>query len=781
MKCLSSIAFAAAAVLLFVMGQTALAAKPDVVVRDHNGRPTIFIDGVPTAAPSYSSTITARKQSFDKSMPYFYKHGSMNVYFISPAVRRWYDTRFWVGDKIDPTGSLADNKPPYDYDLDQMAADIIKNDPDAWIIVRLFIFPSGEWQENHRQEYFISENGDMGEVPSLASDLYWETSARFCNALITYVESRPWADRVIGYANYWINEGAHEPVAHGWLYDHNPVMIGRWREFLRAKYGNVNALRAAWGDSTLSFDRVDVPRDPILGTVPEVTNILYWQDRRSNQQMRDYLLLQKELFHQRVKQVCGASADASGRNVLMLHDFFKQTMLGWNLWGFFDYGTAEGVSWSPAYPELMAGSGSMGVAPLIGTTKGLDGIITPHDYQARGIGGVYEPEGIVDTTILRGLYFYSEMDTRTYLGSQKKDIAVARNDKEFSAIMWRNVAGGITRGFNSYWMDLSGGHDWFAGDSIQEIIDRQAAVMDQSLEWRHDTVPGIAMILDDTAVLETNGTGNYMNEAIMWEQKMGIARCGVPHNIYMFEDLKLDNFPRHRVYYFPNLFRVDEERMAILREKVFRDGAVVVWGPGSGISDGETIDAAHASQLTGFSFETIKANTPRRIIVTDFDHPITAGLSAATILGGPLPYGPVILPTDGLVLGEAWVKGGFNYTGMALKEFGKGAASSPEGINSRGAGDYAALFMTAVNLPAPLWRNIARYAGANVYCETDDVLMADTSVVALHSVQSGKKRIALPGKYTVTDLVTGKRVARSTNAIEFTIDAPQTAVFLLER
>ena len=36
------------------------------------------------------------------------------------------------------------------------------------------------------------------------------------------------------------------------------------------------------------------------------------------------------------------------------------------------------------------------------------------------------------------------------------------------------------------------------------------------------------MILDDHAVLETNGAGNYHNEAVMWEQRMGLARCGVP-------------------------------------------------------------------------------------------------------------------------------------------------------------------------------------------------------------------------------------------------------------
>ena len=202
-----------------------------------------------------------------------------------------------------------------------------------------------------------------------------------------------------------------------------------------------------------------------------------------------------------------------------------------------------------------------------------------------------------------------------------------------------------------------------------------------------------------------------------------MARCGVPHRIYLFEDLELDQFPPHRVFYFPNLFRVDEKRLELLRQKVLRDGHVVVWGPGSGISDGEQIGAEPATWLTGFEFEILPANAPRRVLISNFEHPLTCNLDAALVIGGPLPYGPVLMPADGLELGLAWAKGGNNHTGLALKEFGRGARGG-KGEEPLGAGDYAALFTTAVPLPATLWRNLARFAGAHVYCESNDVLLA---------------------------------------------------------
>jgi hypothetical protein len=85
----------------------------------------------------------------------------------------------------------------------------------------------------------------------------------------------------------------------------------------------------------------------------------------------------------------------------------------------------------------------------------------------------------------------------------------------------------------------------------------------------------------------------------------------------------------------------------------------------------------------------------------------------------------------------------------------------------------------AVWLPPDLWRGLARYAGAHVYCDENELVLADSSVVAMHSVKSGKKRLRLPGKHTVYDLVNDVEFARDVDEIEFQLDAPATRVFQL--
>jgi len=767
MKC-----FVGVAVLFAGAPRLGAAESTRVEVKMHNGRPMTFVDGKPRTLPGYCPTVII-KPWFLEQMAGFYPH-KMGVYIIQPPA---YPTdphgmRFWKGDRItsepvtDDPLTRKDRFPSIDAMVDRIAA----ADPGAMIMVRFGIREPASWLKLHPQECFIDEDGKVIPVPSRASDLYWSMAAKYSAAIIKHCEARPWARRLIGYANLHRNEGTHEPLFRHRLFDHNPVMVKRWRAFLKAKYKTDERLRQAHGNPTLTLRTVKVPRDKLQGRTEAVTNMPYWQLPKDNQPLRDYLLLQRDIFHQRFKQMTEAMrAGAPGKKRLFLYDALKQTMIGWNLGSFFRVASQD----TSSYPEMMAGSGHMNVAPLF-STPGFDGLLTPHDYQAREVGGVYEPEGIVDSTVLRGKFFYCEMDTRSYAKRWRKEPrrwGLAIDDREFAAVTWRNLATSLTRGFESYWADNFGIN--FDKAPLQKIIGRQVEVIRESVDWPHETVPGIAMILDDAAVLETNGTGAFFNSAIQMEWKMGLARCGVPFRIYLLEDLTLDNFPKHRVFYFPNLFKVTDERLALLKKKVFRDGNVVVWGPGSGITDGKTLGPAPAERLTGFKFNMIARNFPRRTLISNFTHPITRDLDADTVIGDTRSYGPILFPADGTPLGLAWTMCGQREAGLAVKTFGKG-------VKGKGPGDYAAVFTTSVPLPAKLWRGMARWAGANVYCETNDVLMASKHIVALHSLKSGPKVIHLPSTCDVIDVITGKPFAKNTNEIRFELNGPETRVFRLE-
>ena len=156
----------------------------------------------------------------------------------------------------------------------------------------------------------------------------------------------------------------------------------------------------------------------------------------------------------------------------------------------------------------------------------------------------------------------------------------------------------------------------------------------------------------------------------------------------------------------------------------------------------------------------------------------------------------MLFPKDGRRLGLAWTKQGRNYGGLAVKTFagsrdeGRGAPARAGGRDDLAGGrddreavsrdEWASVFTTAVPIPAAMWRGLARFAGCHVYSDSNDVLMADRYIVALHSIRSGPKLIDLPSRSNVFDVVTGKQVAAGARAIRFYVVAPETRVFRLE-
>lgn len=724
-------------------------------VRTHHGRPTVFVNGQPLAMTTYSPAGGWRRELFHQQIAQFHPR-QLSTYFINIGKAKGSDffaTPLWSGSGISATPLSEFELPP-----DEQAQVILAVEPAPYVIVRFGLHEPASWRKLHPDELVVTEEGKRLEVPSLASQAYWDSAAKFAQACIAFSESRPWAHRVIGYANFLRMEGTHEPVIRYQVFDHSPVMTQRWRQFLRERYGAVEKLRQAYRDDSLTFDTVAVPRDRLRGSVPEVSAQLYWQTGADNQALRDYIELTASLFHAGFTQVAAAQSQTLrklGRQRFMVYDALKQVMLGWDNLSFFD----PKVSPPLAYTEQLAGSGHLGVAGLL-NVPGVDGLITPHDYQARGIGGVFEAEGIADSVALRGKLMMVEMDTRTWTG--RDPIAPARDVGEFKAITWRNIAAALTRGHLPYWMDVY--ENWFSDEGVQQVIHQQARVLETLRDLPHETPAGIAMVLDDRAVLQTNGDGRYFNEAIMWEWKTGLVRCGVPVRVYLIDDLNEANFPEHRVFYFPNLFHLDDARMKLLREKVLNKNRVVVWGPGSGISDGAKIGSESAAELTGFAFDLIPSNYPRRTLLTNFEHPITRGLSAATVLGGPLAYGPVLLPNDGVSLGNAWTKQGRNASGIAVKDMGS----------------WTSVFTTAPGLPAAMWRNIARLAKAHVYCDTDDVLMASGNLIGLHVTAEGPRTIHLPGPRRVTNLDTNETSKEPTARFEWVPTGTATALYRLE-
>jgi len=300
-----------------------------------------------------------------------------------------------------------------------------------------------------------------------------------------------------------------------------------------------------------------------------------------------------------------------------------------------------------------------------------------------------------------------------------------------------------------------------------EIIAKASKVMREGLEWDHVDEPGIAMIIDDASALHEDFSTNFQNLAVHWQRLTGLAHAGVPYRVYLWEDLMLEKFPDHRLFYFPNLFEVTGRKLAVLRERVLGRNRVVLWGPGTGITGG----AEGASSVTGMGMTLLEESSARRVVVTQFDHPMTSGLQGSVVYGDSLSYGPILLPTgrdEGTIeLGSVLTARGVNLPGLAVREM--------EGD----LGKWSSVFSAAVPVPADLLRGMARHAGAHVYSDNGDVILASRHLLAVHTTRAGRHSIPLPRRCRVRDLIGCTDFPEQVDRIDFDAASPDTRFYFL--
>jgi hypothetical protein len=739
------------------------------------GRPVIASSAGEVLPPScYCDCITWKPEDWVARNRDFVESG-VHLYFLSPK-HSWETMAglFWTDDGEYPT-------PPLDgsvFDVEEQAQAILAMDPQARFYVRPGETVPKAWQAKHPGEMQLSSTGQRMDQLSLAATIGWDHFHRYLRNCVAWCESRPWADRIVGYMYFAYGEGLTGLACSGFTFDVSEAMQRAFRDYVRAKYPSEAALREAWKAPAATFDAVAVPTEAEWKARRE--RLHHWPEPADVRRERDFYDLQAVLFRRYFRGILGTLREATAaRPVLLGIDALKQPMIGWLLNQAF--GREDWIT-EPMndFPEMTAPSGATDVGDLL-DDDGWQFVITPSDYTARSVGYAWESEGVNDSLRLRGKAMLVENDARTWMGGESETLGAFRTPAEVRAGLLRNTAWALTRGYLHYWMNV--GSSYFHDVRIHEAAVRdERRLLDASVRWPHrETEHAICLVIDDSGPLHENGTAGYQQIATLWQRHLGLSHCGVPYRVYLFSDLAKAAMPAYRAYLFPNLFELNEERLALLRRTVLRDGRMAIFGPATGITDGQTLTAAWISRLLEVEFELVRKQAPRRVLVHG-THAITRPLPAATTFGDSFPYGPVLVPTRAAVnaggfvtLGSATTFWGINKPGLILKEFGRGGAGN--GVSGpRGAGDSAVVWSVAAPLPANLLRECARYGGSHVWCEDDDVVLASETVAALHSVKAGARTLRLPSPRPVWDLLSGQKLGDALRQIEVEITPPETRV-----
>jgi len=717
-------------------------------VEIYNGIPTLMIDGQPTAS-------------------YFYLRPDLNAYLQTDAESRivnsglelyvTYGGSLYKGG-CDPVW-LEDGSIDYDA-FDAVIYDTLAASDDALVMVNIGMFAPAWWLKQNPDHQAQAHNGSsyiaLNDV-SLASEKFRQEAGEVLRSLICHMKEQNYYNRVFGLkisggqSYEWMHLGTDSDQG----VDYSAVSQEGFRTYLQGKYGTVEALQAAWGNSQVTFETAAAPG---------------WNERcaSSNVYMGD------------------ADTGSLSRN-----------LVDWNLWlneasadSFLYYcqiakeetngqiivGGYNGYLWtSNSYDSQGMAHTAM---DRVLDSAYVDWIASPIAYNERLLGQSSTYMALLDSVQAHGKLYIAEQDNRTCLsdsyagGSWDADwdykIGQTRTMADTIYQQKRDFANALVNGAGLWQYDMYGG--WLDDDQIYDYFRDAKAEYDLSVHLNRDTTNQVAVFVGDESYAYLTAENSNMSftllEPMLMQQRKHLAAMGAGYDTYAMSSLLEGKVPPHKLNIVLSPFEITEEMHTAIDTHLKANNQVVVWVYLPGISTGTELSLSNVERATGFSIGAVEMKSTLQVQLTDSGHSLTEGI-AGLIYGNsvknsvsPLTY---IRDTAGVtVLG--YNKAGLQMPGLAVKDMG----------------NWTSVYSAASCLDVQLLRNLLQYAGCHSYGDSSaDVIYSSNHYVALHSAAAGEKTIRLPGYYSVYDVFEKKFISMNTNCITYYHQANDTHIFRL--
>jgi hypothetical protein len=523
--------------------------------------------------------------------------------------------------------------------------------------------------------------------------------------------------------------------------------------WLSKRYTSDAALQQAWANPTVALATAEVPSgDQQLNTTHHL-----FRDPAREQNVINYYLCLSELVADDLIEFCQIVKDLTNGGALA-GAFYGYIMdLAWND-NFF--GADVGGDYS-----TIQRSGHLGLHRVLESPV-VDYIVSPYGYAFRGIGGDGLPMPPTESVRIHNKLYILEEDS--HLHNEMDPQGRNFNRKHTLAIYQREFTQTITHGLGIWWFA-----DWPAGSYRKQAVDftpwlakfRQLATWAMSLNRAPRSE--VAVIVDDESFMYES-LRNSINLPLIFRQRVtSLARFGAPHDVYLLNDLIDGHLPEYKMYIFLNPFHLTDARREGLKKQIRRDGKTSVWLYAAGYLN-ETPSLDNIADLTGFRLGKWDNPWGPFMHVTHFDHTITRDVPQDLFWGTTAPLAPLfhIEDIDATELGQVVYSLGRCQPGLGVKSF------------QRGGNSWHSVYCATPDIPAPLLRGIARFAGVHLYNDAGDVIHATPDLLGLHTLSGGKRDIRLANAVEIVyDLFCDEIVATNTDHFEVSLQPISTSLY----
>lgn len=722
-------------------------------MRRHNGVPTLFLNDQPAFA-SHQWLSTNPSPTGFPGADCVRLFGEAGVHIYAIAVGAAAD---WCGHWCGPREGYEGH---YDFSMvEQQLRAILKEDPAALFHLRMYFETPAWWNQMHPEECEVTSNGQR-QNQSYASQVWRDDVKDFLRAYVAHLKAIGLFDRVIAYqvqagvCGEWIKSpSAMQDLAC----DYSAPMQRHFRSWLRQRYGNDAALQTAWSRNNVTLDTAEVPpADEQLNT-----HLHALRDPAREQNVADYFRCLAELAADDLIEFCRTVKELTEGDALA-GAFFGYIMdLAWND-NFF------GAPTDPNYSTIQR-SGHLGLRRVL-QSPDVDYIVSPYGYAFRGMGGDGLPMPPTESVRLHNKMYILEEDS--HLHNEMDPNGRNFNRQHTVAIYQREFTQTLTHGLGIWWFA-----DWPAGSYVRQEPNFQPwLVKFQKLgTWamglNRSPSTEVAVLVDDESFLYES-LRNTVNLPLIFRQRVtSLPRFGAPHDVYLLNDLLEGDLPEYKLYVFLNCFALDESRRAALKQRVQRAGKTALWlyAPGylkPGARDAASV--ANMSELTGFQFGVHPNPWGPFMHITNFAHPITQGIPQDLFWGTTAPIAPLfhLEDSEATTLGQVVYSLGRCQPGLGIKQL------------QGDSGMWNSIYCATPDVPTPVLRGIARFAGVHLYSDAGDVLHATPDLLGVHTLSGGMRDFQLPRHAEVVyDLFNDRVVAERADHFQVSLPAASTSLF----
>jgi hypothetical protein len=651
--------------------------------------------------------------------------------------------------KPDGTLSIA----MIDHEITDVLRGILAINPRAFFQIRLDFHAPHWWLKIYPEELVKYARGpinfdtlnDIVRAPnaSLASERWREEASQILKQFLDYLDTTDVGKRVYsfmvggGCGSEWHYVGyKQEP-------DTGEAMTRHFRRWLSDKYGTDRALQEAWNrpDATLA-----------AATVPDLDERCYhtgvFRDPQKERRIIDYFHCHQETVEDAINYFTRFLKGNWPRKALV--GLFNGYLFSDNDFNANGHLYFDRLLDSP-YIDFFAG---------------------PFNYNtdAREIGGTAQQRSLVESIRLHGKLFMTEQDRCTHLMQEHigtPDEFGHRNDDESIATIRSHFAQSISRASGFWFEELSAfpgypphwhvprdtvNGNWNTPAMMNEIK-RLKSFCDGLLKREYEPAADVAFIYDFPSYYYMAETDNRQTREIQYASNNWMTsdayRSGAAFDTYLLSDLPLIDIDRYRVIIFGTVWCMSDEQMDFINREIKKDGRTVVFNYAPAYTDGERLDINRIRAITEMDVRPLKMDTPPVMTVNGRDYGLEADGSA-----GRVPVAPLFAIDD-----------------PQVEVLGHYKDSPISAIARRKQADYTVVY-AALPLRDPcLMRQLFREAGAHIYSETNDVIMAGGGTVCMATRRDagGRKIIRLrngkdveitmkPASTVILDAQTGQRI-----------------------